>query len=115
MGQNLVTTAYINKNVTQINDASIEKTNNTSIPTECPMHQPKTTPIKELPQKTPLVHNYKDHHHMLQMSMNDIPSECPMHQAKNTNTQKSAVDSGCPIKHDDKSDINPNNMVKRNF
>ena len=111
MGQNLVTTAYINKNVTQIDDASVEKTNNTSIPAECPMHQSKTTPIKELPQKTPLAHNYKDHHHMLQMSMNDIPSECPMHQAKNTNIQKSAVDSGCPIKHDDKSEINPNNMV----
>lgn len=78
---------------------------------------PKATETTQSPPPPPTNPHFNPHnpHHAHLMKMGEIPSECPMHQAKGANTENStktqAAPSGCPIKHDEKSDINPNNMM----
>lgn len=102
MGQKLVTTAYIDNNKDATQSEPIKET---------------STPEVSAP-KPPSPHNPHHAHMMMNVNMNDIPSECPMHQAKAKNTQaspentyKKQATGGCPVKHDEKNDINPNNMV----
>lgn len=100
MGAKLVTTAYVDTN---------EKLTESSQKSEI------NKPTETTEQKPP-VYNPHHAHYAHMMDMSQIPSECPMHQAKNSqanvqNTFKTQAASGCPIKHDDKNDINPNNMM----
>lgn len=145
MGQSLVTTAYVNQNVTNAGTflpgqkeesssthSSSNKTHHAhpnmsgEIPSECPMHKAKSTaPVTQPPQVTQPA---------------EIPAECPMHQAKAkpaaavtatasiVQSTPAEIPSECPMHQAkstktsttvpakrDESDINPSNMVSFYF
>ena len=137
MGQSLVTTAYIDTNVTKaysetasipekkedfspINSTHYSKVNHAhhdlsgEKPAECPLHKfiPKSEAVIKQQVQTP-------------PPPQDIPPECPMHQSKpkTSSTTPADIPSECPMHQAksstaslapakrDESDINLSNMV----
>jgi hypothetical protein len=96
MGNQILTVPYLNEvSSANIKNENLNESNSYS---------------KESPHKKPANHAA----FIKSSSSVQIPSECPMHENSSEKSKQNA-ESGCPIKEENKSDINPNNMVIFNF